>query len=91
MKSLEECRKEIDEIDTLIISLYEKRMNIVKSVINYKIDNNIKVEDKNREASMLDKNLNKISNEEYKKYYKYVLEGYLKASKELQVDILKNK
>ena len=37
---------------------------------------------------MLNKNLAIISKEEYKKYYKDVLTGFLKASKEMQKDIL---
>ena len=88
MTKLESCRNEIDSIDEEIIKLYEKRMEIVKEVINYKLDNNIEILDTSREEKMLNKNLVKISNEEYKKYYKDVLTGFLKASKEMQKDIL---
>lgn len=88
MNKLEQARNIIDDIDTKIIELFEKRMDTVKDVIKYKIENNIPILDTNREAIMLEKNLNKISKEEYKKYYKDVLEGYLKASKEMQKDIL---
>lgn len=88
MKTLEESRIEIDEIDNKIIELYEKRMQVVKNVIEYKIENNIPILDANRESSMLSKNLKKINNEEFKKYYEDVLKGYLKASKEMQQDIL---
>ena len=88
MTKLELCRNEIDLIDEEIIRLYEKRMEIVKEVINYKLDNNIEILDTSREEKMLNKNLVKISNEEYKKYYKDVLTGFLKASKEMQKDIL---
>lgn len=88
MTKLELCRNEIDLIDEEIIRLYEKRMEIVKEVINYKLDNNLEILDSSREEKMLNKNLSKISKEEYKKYYKYVLTGFLKASKEMQKDIL---
>lgn len=91
MKKLENCRVLIDNIDNLIIELYEKRMDVVKEVIKYKIENNIPITDSNRELSMLENNLKKIKNEEYKKYYKYVLEGFLKASKKMQEDIQNNK
>ena len=91
MKKLENCRVLIDNIDNLIIELYEKRMDVVKEVIKYKIENNIPITDSNRELSMLENNLKKIKNEEYKKYYKDVLEGYLKASKKMQEDIQNNK
>lgn len=91
MTKLESCRNEIDSIDEEIIKLYEKRMEIVKEVINFKLDNNIEILDTSREEKMLNKNLVKISNEEYKKYYKDVLTGFLKASKEMQKDILNAK
>ena len=91
MSKLEELRIKIDEIDNKIISLYEERMNVVLEVIKYKIENNIPILDTSREVIMLEKNLKKIKNEEFKKYYKSVLDGYLKASKEMQKDILGNK
>lgn len=87
-----DARKKIDEIDSKIIELYIQRMDTVKKVIEYKIENNIPVLDSSREASMLEKNLSKIDKEEYKKYYESILLGFLKASKDMQNDILnKNK
>ena len=91
MKKLEICRDLIDSIDTQIIELYEKRMEVVKDVIEYKIENDLPIYDQNRESLMLEKNLSKIKNEEYKKYYTDVLNGFLKASKEYQKDILNKK
>lgn len=89
MNKLEKSRKKIDNIDSKIIKLYEKRMDIVKEVTNYKKEHNMEVLDSSREAKMLEKNLKKIKNEEYKNYYKDVLEGYLKASKDMQKELLK--
>lgn len=91
MEILENCRDIIDQIDSEIIRLYEKRMDIVKEVIKYKIKNNIPILDSSREEKMLIKNLEKIKSEDYKKYYNSVLTGFLKASKDMQNDILKNK
>lgn len=88
MTKLEIYREKIDEIDSEIIRLYEQRMEVVEGVINYKIENNIPILDANRESAMLEKNLTKIQNEQLKKYYISVLQGFLKASKELQTDIL---
>ena len=84
MEKLEICRDLIDSIDNSIIELYEKRMDIIKEITKYKI------EKQNREDSMLKKNIEKIKNEEYKKYYKDVLDGYLKASKKMQEEIIKS-
>ena len=41
MKDLSKARDEIDNIDTQIIKLFEQRMDIVKDVANYKIENNL--------------------------------------------------
>lgn len=88
MKTLEECRKEIDLIDSKIIELYERRMNVVKLVTLYKKENNLPIFDLSREQKMLQKNLDKLSCDEYKKYYEDVLKGFLTASKNMQKDIL---
>ena len=88
MEKLEICRDLIDSIDNQIIELYVKRMEIVKEITKFKIDNNLPILDQNREKIMLEKNLEKVKDHEFKKYYKSVLEGFLKASKEMQKDII---
>ena len=88
MTELEKCRVEIDEIDRKIIEFYEKRMNIVKKVTQYKIENSMPVLDSNRESKMLEKNLNLINELEFKKYYPSVLNGFLKASKDMQSELI---
>ena len=88
MTELEKCRVEIDEIDRKIIELYEKRMNIIKRVTQYKIKNSIPVLDSSRESKMLEKNLNLINELEFKKYYSSVLNGFLKASKDMQNELI---
>lgn len=89
MTKLDEVRLLIDDIDSKIIELYEKRMDIILEVTKYKMENNIPVLDASREAAMLTKNINKIDNECYKQYYPLVLDGFLKASKEMQKELLK--
>ena len=88
MNTLEECREQIDVIDTKIVALFEQRMKVVEEVVKFKKENNIPVTDFNREAIMLDKNLSKLSVKEYKEYYHYVLEGFLLASKAMQNDLV---
>ena len=88
MEKLEIYRDLIDSIDNQIIELYVKRMEIVKEITELKIENDLPVLDQNREKIMLEKNLEKIKDDEFKKYYKDVLEGFLKASKGMQKDII---
>lgn len=88
MDKLLECRNLIDEIDTEIIKLFEKRMDVVKDVTKYKIENNKPILDSSREHAMLEKNLAKIQNKEYKAYYIDVLQSFLKASKTMQETLI---
>ena len=89
MDKLLKCRKQIDKIDSKIIKLYEKRMNVVKQVTEYKLEHDMPVLDSSREAKMLEKNLAKIKCEEFKEFYPSVLTGYLSASKAMQSKIIK--
>ncbi len=55
MKDLSRCREEIDEIDGELLSLLEKRMRVAESVARYKLANNMKVFDEERERAVLEK------------------------------------
>lgn len=58
MKDLNECRKEIDEIDQQLIKLFEQRMKISKEVVTYKLANNMQIFQPEREKMSLKKMLN---------------------------------
>ena len=53
MEDLGKLRGEIDEIDSAMVSLYEKRMQISEQVAEYKIETGKKVFDKQREQEKL--------------------------------------
>ena len=55
MNELEKARKEIEAIDSQMASLYEQRMDAVRHVISYKMENNLPVYDKQREKNSLRK------------------------------------
>ncbi len=55
MKDLARCRAEIDEIDSQLLALLEKRIRVAESVAKYKLANNMKVFDETRERAVLDK------------------------------------
>lgn len=55
MRDLSELRVQIDEIDSAIVELFEKRMAISEEVAEYKINTGKKVFDKEREHSKLEK------------------------------------
>lgn len=53
MIDLQDCRKEIDEIDDQIIRLFEKRMKVCEDVAEYKITTGKKVLDPDRERAKI--------------------------------------
>ena len=55
MRDLLELRDQIDEIDSVIVELFEKRMAISEEVAEYKINTGKKVFDKEREHAKLEK------------------------------------
>ena len=82
MRDLKEDRKILDEIDSKIIALLEKRMEIIKEVGSYKLRNNLKIEDKNREKSIIE-NLEKVINPEFKNIVEPIYNEIFKESKKI--------
>ncbi len=85
MTPLEKFRKQIDKIDCQIINLLSKRTKISKKVGDYKKKNNLKLQDKKREALIFKKieTLSKKYNIN-KNYINKLFKLILKHSKEIQ-------
>ena len=66
MKDLKQCRIEIDAIDQQLMELFEKRMALSKSVVEYKIENNLEIFQPEREREVIEKNLNRLNNDQLK-------------------------
>ena len=52
--NLQDYRREIDEIDGQLVSLFEKRMTICAEIAAYKRENGLPVSDSRREQEKLD-------------------------------------
>ena len=89
MNRLEELRKEINSCDEEMIKLFKKRMDAVREVILYKIENNLDILDLKREEEIIKRNLAILNNSELEKYYIEVFNSILSSSKEYQADIRK--
>ncbi|WP_022769035.1 prephenate dehydratase [Butyrivibrio sp. NC2007] len=50
---LKDLRKQIDEIDSSLVELYEKRMEVSSAIADYKIENGKKVYDRERELEKI--------------------------------------
>lgn len=84
MNKLEKARAQIDSIDSQMASLYESRLDAVKDVIAYKIENDLPILDSGREQFVIYKNLKYIQNPEYKSYYETFIKFIMKESKAYQ-------
>lgn len=83
MKELNELRKEIDAIDKDIALLYNKRMDVISKIKKIKKDNNLNIQDNERENNLINENLKNIK-DEYKDYYISLEKHILKLSKDYQ-------
>lgn len=90
MNQLEEARIKINETDKAMAELFEKRMEAVKQVIGYKIENNLPIYDGAREAEVIERNMKNLKNSELKKYYRSYITALMGISKEYQKAILES-
>ena len=72
-------RNNIDNIDKEIVKLLEKRFEVVKGVIEYKLSNNLPILDEAREKEVLKKNLDYITEDQYKIYIEQTLKAIAEA------------
>lgn len=82
MKNLDESRKILDEIDSQIVNLLERRMKISKEVGIIKANNNLKTEDLGREDEIIKNLENKIA-PEFKDAIKPIYCEIFKESKKI--------
>ncbi len=82
--NLDEYRKEIDAIDSELMRLFEKRMEIVVNVAKYKKENNLDIFQPKREVEVIKKNIEKIHNENLKEYASEFLNELMRVSKAYQ-------
>lgn len=84
MNELELLRKQIDDIDNELCSLFEKRMKIAKIIGNYKKNNNIEVLDSNRESEIKELSKKRLNDKELEGYYLELVDKLLELSKRYQ-------
>ena len=63
MNKLDEIRDKIDKIDDDLIKSLVERFSLVTEVVNYKMENNMEIEDSNREEKILKKIEEQIDDE----------------------------
>lgn len=91
METLQELRKQLDEIDTQIVDLYQRRMDICGKVGEYKVSSGKKVFDRQREQEKLAAVTADVSNAFYKKGLTELFEQLMSMSRKLQYQLLTKK
>lgn len=84
MEALEGYRREIDKIDEELTKLFEKRMDVVLKVAQYKKNNKVDVLQKGREEEVLQKALNVLENKDYSDELIKFLNATMEISRGLQ-------
>ena len=88
MKDLKQCREEIDAIDEQLMALFEKRMNVAKDVVHYKMAHDMEIFQSEREAQVIQKNISRIHQETLEPYAKLFLTSLMNISKTYQSTFL---
>lgn len=89
MNELEQCRKEIDEIDKELINLFERRMDVAIRVANCKKENDLPIYDEEREAKVIKKNVDNLKNKNYDLLARRFFLSIMELSRSLQESIIK--
>lgn len=88
MKDLKQCRYEIDEIDEQLMALFEKRMQVARDVVNYKMAHDMEIFQSAREIEVIEKNISRIQHNDLKPYAKHFLTSMMNISKTYQSTFL---
>ncbi len=85
---LNKYRNEIDAIDTQLVQLFEKRMDIAQKVGEYKRKNGMEIFVPEREKAVIQKRTEQTENPAYKKYTAEFFEDIMRISRSLQSTIV---
>ena len=88
MDKLIQAREIISEVDKEIALLFEKRMEAVKLVAEYKKERGLPVFDSSRENEVVKNNLENVQDEEIKEFYVPFIKNTMEISKRFQHRIL---
>jgi monofunctional chorismate mutase len=87
---LSDIRKQIDELDSEILSLFERRMDAVRSVARIKREKGLPIFDPEREAKMLEEIIRKIKEPANIEYARGLIRYLLDVSKKEQQKVIEN-
>jgi monofunctional chorismate mutase len=84
---LSTLRQQIDAVDEQLVALFLQRMEIVKNVAQYKIDNNLPVFHADREQAVIEKARSRAP-QEMADYVAEFFEAAMTVSRHMQQDLI---
>ena len=84
MGDLEKTREEIREIDEQMAALFQKRMEVVRDVADYKRERGLPVLDEEQEKKVLDRNTAFVTDAEIRQYYPMFMQEVMSISRKYQ-------
>lgn len=84
--NLEETRKQIDELDQVLVETFEKRLAAVLNIAKIKEAKNLKIYDPERENKVLEKGLAYVNDPSLRDYVKHFLNDVMAVSRSYQKD-----
>lgn len=84
MEYLEKLRSEIDDIDRELTKLFEKRIDVVLKIGDYKKNKNMEIFQEDREKQVLKNALSNLENTEYSEEIVRMLSCIMDISKDIQ-------
>ena len=88
MNELENLREKIDAIDKEMIALFEKRMDVVADIAEYKIKNNLPILNQNREDIVISKVKAIVKNKDYTDSAIDFIKNIMEISKKFQQNLI---
>lgn len=88
MNNLQDARETINEVDAEMARLFVRRMEAVRQVIAYKMEQGLPIYDAAREQAVLDRNCAMIADPVLSVYYRELLIKQMELSKHYQQLIL---
>ena len=84
MDELAQLRKELDDIDKQLVSLFESRIEKVLKIGKYKRKNNIPILDSSREQAILNKNRDYLKDKNFIEPLEEFFQDIMRISKKIQ-------
>lgn len=88
MDKLQKARETINQADKAMAELFQKRMEAVKEVAEYKKERGLPVLDAHREAEVIARNIALLEDESLRSYYRLFLERNMEISKRYQHSLM---